>query len=409
MPALHRVMDFINPLFLVGLAGVALPVLIHVLTRDRVKKVAFSTLRFFAGTSATMLRRRRFEEMLLLAMRMVVCGLVAMAFARPFFRSPETSAAMTQARIARVIVADVSASMSRPGLAKALASEADKAMNGSAEGLDAAALITFADQPATEVRLTKNLSEIREKLKALSPSQGGTDIAAALKAADALLHQVVAPTQEIVLISDFQKIGWRSFGGDWKLSPTVHLVPRPVEPAETSNNVAIVMADCPSGLVLDHIPRAVTARVANFSTADLTGVEVDLSVGGKKVDGRKVHIRAWGKADVRFRHVFDRVGDNLGTVSVAADDPDRSDNVFYFNAHVTPQIAVVVINGHAEAGAQQDAATFLRLAFVPGSPFAARVIAADAARPEDLQAAQVVVLADVGRLSPEVRQASRRS
>ena len=376
-------MDFINPLFLVGLAGVALPVLIHILTRDRIKRVAFSTLRFFAGASATMLRRRRFEEMLLLAMRMTACGLLAVAFARPFFKEHESPAALTQARVARVIVADVSASISRPGLAKALTSEAEKALGGLSEGVDAAALVTFADQPVTDVRLTKTFAEIREKLGTLRPSQGGTDIAAALKAADAILRQAAATTKEIVLISDFQKIGWRSFGGDWKLSPTVHLVTRPIEPAEKSSNVAIVMADCPSGLVLDRIPRAVTARVANFSTTDLAGVEVSLSIGGKQVDARKVNVPAGGKADVRFRHVFDRVGDNLGMVSVAADDPDRSDNVFYFNAHVTPQIAVVVINGHTDANAQQDAATFLRLALMPGSPFAARVIAADAVKPED--------------------------
>ena len=398
-------MDFINPLFLVGLAGVALPVLIHILTRDRIKRVAFSTLRFFAGASATMLRRRRFEEMLLLAMRMTACGLLAVAFARPFFKERGNSAAVMQARVARVIVADVSASMSRPGLAKALTNEAEKTLEGLSEGVDAAALVTFADQPTTDVRLTKTFAEIREKLGALSPSQGGTDIAAALKMADAILRQAAATTKEIVLISDFQKVGWRNFGGDWKLSPTVHLVTRPIEPAEKISNVAIVMADCPSGLVLGRIPRAVTARVANFSTTDLAGVEVSLTIGGKQVDARKVNVPAGGKADVRFRHVFDHVGDNLGMVNVAADDTDRSDNVFYFNAHVTPQIAVVVINGHADANPQQDAATFLRLALMPGSPFAAQVIAADAAKPEDLQAAQVVLLADVGRLRQEVRQA----
>ena len=64
-------MDFVNPLFLVGLAGMALPVLIHILTRDRIERVAFSTLRFFAGLIGALLRRRRYQEMLLLAMRMV--------------------------------------------------------------------------------------------------------------------------------------------------------------------------------------------------------------------------------------------------------------------------------------------------------------------------------------------------
>lgn len=120
------------------------------LTRDRVQRVAFSTLRFFAGSSVRLLRRRRFQEMLLLMMRMAVCGMLAVAFARPFLKRPEAAAMRTQARVARVIVADVSASMSRPGLAKALKNEAQRSLSELAEDIDAAALVTFADQPATE-------------------------------------------------------------------------------------------------------------------------------------------------------------------------------------------------------------------------------------------------------------------
>ena len=119
-----------------------------------------------------------------------------------------------------------------------------------------------------------------------------------------------------------------------------------------------------------------------------------------------MNIRAGGKADVRFRHVFDHVGDNLGAVNVAADDSDRSDNVYYFNAHVTPQIAVVVINGHPDANPQPGrrhvsaSGAHARIAFCrPGDLPPTR----QSRRTSVMR--QVVVLADVGRLPAEVRQA----
>ena len=106
-------MRFVNPLFLVGILATLLPVLIHLLTRDRIRKVEFSTLRFFAKSSQRVLRRKKYQEMFLLALRMVICGLLAVAFARPFFGGKREEAHGASVRTARVIVADVSGSMGR--------------------------------------------------------------------------------------------------------------------------------------------------------------------------------------------------------------------------------------------------------------------------------------------------------
>src|ERR1051325_8437585 len=106
-------MNFVHPLFLIGLAGAALPVIIHLLTRDRVRKVEFSTLRFFAKNSQRVLRRKKWQEMVLLALRMVMCALMGVAFARPFLGAKKDEGAGMMARRARVVLADVSGSMGR--------------------------------------------------------------------------------------------------------------------------------------------------------------------------------------------------------------------------------------------------------------------------------------------------------
>src|SRR4051812_45545057 len=98
-------MGFVHPLFLIGTLSALLPVIIHLLTRDRVRKVEFSTLRFFAQNSQRVLRRKRYQEMILLAMRMLVCALLGLAFARPFLADKTNQNRGQMVRTARVIVA----------------------------------------------------------------------------------------------------------------------------------------------------------------------------------------------------------------------------------------------------------------------------------------------------------------
>ncbi|MFW6161329.1 MAG: vWA domain-containing protein, partial [Planctomycetota bacterium] len=167
------------PLFLIGLAGAAIPILIHLLTRDRIRRVTFSTLRFFARGSRSVLRRKRLQEAILVAMRCLACALLAVAFARPFFGGERAAEGVVEAETACAVVADLSGSMARAGLPEALREEARSALDALADGRDAAALVTFTGTPLVRMPLTKRLGEIRSRISLLEPGHGGTDIAEA--------------------------------------------------------------------------------------------------------------------------------------------------------------------------------------------------------------------------------------
>ena len=421
-------MSFLNPYFLIGLAAIAVPIVIHLLTRDRVRRVAFSTLRFFQKVSRKVLRRKRFREMILLAMRAAACGLLAVAFARPILRATgadEVGGAAVST--ARVILVDTSASMNRPGLADAMRAAAGEAISGLSDGTDAAALIAFDRAARVEVPLppasaanteggSMGVSAVREKVRTIVPGDGGTDIVAAIRKADSDLRSYPARRKEIVLISDFQRIGWRNFRGDWKLAADTRLVPKSVASAVPPPDLAIVEADYPASTTLDGIPRTVAVRVANYSTEERRDVEVALTVGGRKVDSQKVQIRAGESVPIRFRHVFTTPGNNPGTVAVAGTDAAPENNVYYFNARVIPRIKVALVTGRPAGpvilmagdgtvgGQAPEPAFFIEraLAPTPDSPFIVRRIAAAQAAADDLKDALVVILSDVRDLSPSL-------
>ena len=77
-------MTFINPMILAGLAGISIPIIIHLLNRRKAKVVEWGAMRFLSGSLVSRRRRVQIEEMILLALRCLVMALIALAVARPF-------------------------------------------------------------------------------------------------------------------------------------------------------------------------------------------------------------------------------------------------------------------------------------------------------------------------------------
>jgi hypothetical protein len=398
-------MNFVNPLFLFALGAVAVPVLIHLLTRDRIQHAAFSTLRFFAKGAKLVVRRKKFEEMLLLLMRIALAALLAFAFARPFFgtKAPDTR---REYGTARVVVLDVSGSMRRAGLADAMKKEADDALGSLTDGQDEAALITFSDTPTVAEPISEKVSSVKTAADATTPGYGGTNIADALRKANELLRPVRAKQKEIVLVSDLQRGGWNYFKGDWKLASDVKLTVQQVKPSDAGSGLAIVEMSAPSDLVLDKQPSSVAVRIENYSDQERDKVDVSLWLAGNKIDTQQVNLRAGGKVAVRFRHVFDTPGDNPGSI-VVGDDASTPANTVYFNARVIPRIPVLLIDGKPSATPQDDGAFFIAKALVPSdaSPFVVKTLAANQVSAADVNAATVAILANVGEVPAPVDEA----
>jgi len=100
-------MNFLNPAALFGLFAAAIPVVIHLLSRRRVKVVAFPSIEFLERMKTSRMKRLRLKQMLLLLLRTLIIAMVVVAFARPtvngtFRRNARTSA---------VVIIDASASM----------------------------------------------------------------------------------------------------------------------------------------------------------------------------------------------------------------------------------------------------------------------------------------------------------
>src|SRR6476620_11080769 len=103
-------MLFLAPLFFVALAGLAIPVLLHLTQREKKQIVRFPSLMFVRRIPYQSVRRRKIQNWLLLMVRMAALAMIILAFARPLLDSGSVPTAGANAREVVVLV-DTSYSM----------------------------------------------------------------------------------------------------------------------------------------------------------------------------------------------------------------------------------------------------------------------------------------------------------
>lgn len=82
-------MLFFNPWLLIGLAGVLIPVILHLIRSQAAKPYDWGAMRFLMDTVVTRRKRMEWEDLLLMVTRCLLLALLALALARPF--SPPNS------------------------------------------------------------------------------------------------------------------------------------------------------------------------------------------------------------------------------------------------------------------------------------------------------------------------------
>ena len=201
-------MSFLAPLFFLGLAAIAVPVLIHLIQRERKEVVAFPSLMFLRKIPYQSVERRRIHNWLLLALRAAAMACIVAAFSRPFLKcDPSAAAAPTTGAREVVILLDDSASMGY-GDHWAHAQDAAHKIVAGLGGADKATLVLFSRNAEENVRATSDRSRLDAAIDEAKVGSDSTRFAPALRVAQSLLTRSALPRKEAVLISDFQKTGW---------------------------------------------------------------------------------------------------------------------------------------------------------------------------------------------------------
>lgn len=392
-------MAFLSPALLAGLLALAIPVLVHLVQRERRRVVEFPSLMFLRKIPRQAVRRRALRHWPLLALRLAAFWLLATAFARPFF--PASSAlAVTGGGRDVVVLVDRSMSMGYGDRWARAQAEARRAI-AELGPEDSGTLMYFDTDVEVGPRATADRPSLVAAVNTLAPTARGTRLGPALRAAAGHLDRSRLARREVVLISDFQRSAW-DHRSDAPLSPGITLHTRDVGDPDTANAAV-------AGLSFERVPQGAgervtaTARVVNRSAAPLVGRGIVIEVDGHVVDRGRVSAAAGAVTSHTFGPFT--VGTDPVRVTVRLDeDALAADNRFH--AVLTParRVHVLVVESGAagpEAGLYLSRA--LDVATDPGfavdTRTAARVTAAEVGR------AEVIVLNDTPLPSGAVSRA----
>ena len=383
-------MGLLAPLFLLGALTIAVPIVIHMIQRERKEEVEFPSLMFVRKIPFHSFRRQRVRNWFLLLLRCAALLLLLFAFTRPFFRAAAL-AAVTEGAREVVVLVDRSWSMGfGDRWASAQAAATDVLDDLAAD--DRATVILFDSGAESSPRSTTDRASLRSLVTNADIGSGVTRYGPALKLAEGIFEASGLPRLEAVLISDFQRSGVESASGVRFPTGTV-LTPIPVggdEEDVTNVSVAGVLFQREYFSGRERIQ--VAARLTNRNAAPVSGLDVALEVEGREVESLSADLPESGSVTVDFAPVT--LGDEPMTAAVRiASDALPADDVFWFV--VSPgQVVTVLLVGSGRTGDESN--LFLTRALGIGSEpaFDVRTVNIDALTASDLADREVVILND---------------
>ncbi len=395
-------MNFVSSPFLYALAGLAVPVVIHLIFRRQTRRVDLGTTRFLAELLRETARRRRVQRWLLLALRMACVALLAVLFARPFLLAEQAG----NERRLLVCLIDRSASLSLAPEGERLV---DVAVRRVAEMLKEAPPDTETAIAWFDTGVTPISNDREPELEAPPMLWGGTRYGAALSWARDICLKSTASRRDVYVWTDLQRSGL-----DWTAAaPFPDDVRVHVEDLgrDIGNNVAVVRVVPARTLLRPGQGVRVEATLYNFGrfSHEETPVLLTLRNGAQTI---REHARASLRPGEAVEVGFEVAGLSAGlweaTVAVDVEDDLPFDNVRWFALLSAARQRVLIVSRDDSETGDVDGVWFLERALrlsasgtgAEQSPFQTQTVRLPTEPLPRLSDFDLVVLADAGRLTP---------
>lgn len=377
---------FLSPWLLAGLLSVSVPVLVHLVNRRERHGLEFPSLMFIRQTRQRVRQTRTLRDRGLLLLRCLALILLVMAFAGPLVSGP--TAATEGPGKGTVLLLDRSYSM---GHSDRWSAAVELAANRIAEmsADEHLALLAFDDEVTILQDFTGDKALLSAALTGLTTRDRTTNYHVAFSAAGRKLAEIGAEARGVALVSDLQQVGFGAM--ESVVLPTgLDLEVYAVESATGPNGVLMGVAD--AGPVADKAGALrLSVLVANTGERPLANALLGVDVEDRERFSQHIDLQPGGerRVEIPITPAADRY--LPVQVSIGADDL-QADDAFVLVLPPTKPISVLLVEDAPNAGSSGD---FARQALEASGMFDLSVTASTALAPEDLQAAQVVVLDDV--------------
>jgi Mg-chelatase subunit ChlD len=392
-------MSLLNPYLLFGSLALAIPILIHLVRREKSEIVQFSSLMFLLKVPKRAIRQQKIKNLLLMALRLLLLALLVGSFARPYFTADTSETQNAAQNRGIVLMLDNSYSMRYGTTFERLKNEAVGRIDAMTAG-DRMALIAFNDVATMLSMPSSDKNALKAAVDALEPSFGATRYYEAFALADRVFGQLQGTEKLLWIASDFQRNGWNRssresvIGSDVKTEFVNLSVQNPVNVGIDSVSVE------PQTSFARIYGGRVIARIHNHRKDQAVNVPVAVRVNDREAGRKTLNVPANSTALAEFTGFDLPLGFSKAAVKAESDDPLQVDNEFLFTLDRREKLKVLIVDS-----GRQGQSLYLRQAYTSSAdvPFEVQIAAVQSVTPEELGNHQVVVVNDVARLSDRLR------
>lgn len=428
-----NLIPLLNPALLVFLPVAAIPVLLHLLTRHRVKTVDLATYRFLFDTYVQQRRRMRFLEALIALLRTLFLALLVLVLARPALRHWDRLLGAGGNREVLLLV-DTSESMNTTTAGRSALDRARGVAQAIADRLgpeDRLTLFRLGARPEEVFsRFAGDTQAIRNSIDNLKAGSSRANLLAAFSQ----IFGPQAPSREqplVYLLTDGQASGWTELqqqGAANLLPPEAKLQVILCGSATPLSNRALVGDTPRQSRSIVGLPIKLVPRVTNHSATEGVEVQISIQVNGKEIARPVVPLKPGETAHRELVYLPTEPGVFEGRFHLERSEgglPDGfpADDDYLFTLEVTEPLQVLLVNGAPHSDPLESETLFLKTALTapderepaavaPGQPTPPGPLATPDARSlavqeigegllneEILKGAQVVILANCGQLN----------
>lgn len=366
-------MGFLNPLLALGMLGVSIPVLVHLLNRYREKRIPWAAMDLLRQAVRVRAWQVRVEDWLLLALRCLAVLLVTAALARPVLSPPGGRILGGEPTAGAVIAIDASFSMSHtPGGASRFerAIERAKLVAQSLRSGDPVTLVLMGRQPRVLLRnAAYEPARFETALSEAAVSSESLNVEANLDKMKELLPELKAAQRELYLITDGQTTTWgqlseqaRGALADLGKLAVVRILP--IE-ATSADNVGITRLELASGTLRQGSIARYVAEVRNFGPSAAQKIDVSLFMDDVRVDQHTIEKLGPGESFIQALFAPLTRGGQFALRAQIAADALAADNSRCAVVQVRPITRVLAVDGDPANEPFRGATGYLATALRP--------------------------------------------
>lgn len=379
-------MAFTNPLLLIGLTAILIPIIIHLFNFRRYKTVYFSNVKMLEDIKKKTKREQTIQQLVVLALRILGIAALVLAFAQPYI--PTSHQKNNNGNLVTIFL-DNSYSMEANSKDGALLYDAIDAAKSivNAFSFNDDFVLTTQDFSGEESHILNKdqMLELLDKIQISPNSHSLNEILTFEKNTCTNSHKGNAVHY---YISDFQKNNFNIAQLKTDSATSTFLIPLPTE---LSNNVGIDSCWFLSPVFKVGNQVTLYARIHNYGKEELNKIPLKLYVNDKQKAVAAIDLQPDDHVDCRLVYNIESVGTQCARL-VIEDAPITFDDQLFFTYEVTDNTNIAAIQ-------DKEQNRFLHALYGKDSVFNYQSMTYSQVNYTQLKKCEVVVLNEVPKIS----------